>query len=206
MRGLAHVSLSALGVVTAFLVLSAPLAGATATLPSGERVQGQSTTEPAYNDMTGQLIFIKTPNHAPFPVNSNNSSWAPLYIVMYPAGSTVGTLNCMGVPGNCPDHDGEVAGAATQIMPNVYGTNASLVPGHDHLLAAPGSGGDFNIAWQVILVLFTDATFANQHLTTLAQLTTALGEHQIIEVPTPIVFHCSVAPEVVYDHGTPVGA
>jgi hypothetical protein len=32
----------------------------------------------------------------------------------------------------------------------------------------PGSGGDFNIAWEPILVLFTTATAANTRLTTLA--------------------------------------
>lgn len=200
----ASVGIGAFGVLTAMLLLSAPLAAATVTLPSGERTQGQSTIEPAYDDMTGHLIYIKTPNHAPFPVNSNNSSWAPLYIVLYPAGTTVGTLNCMGVPGNCPDHDGEVAGAATAIMPSVYGTNPALVPGHDHLLAAPGSGGDFNIAWHVFLVLFTNASFANNHITTLWALNNATANHQVIVIPSAIVFHCSVAPEVVYDHATPV--
>jgi hypothetical protein len=195
-----------MGVLTAVLLLAAPIASATSTLPSGEHTVGQSTVEPAYNDMNGQIVYILTPNHAPFPVNSNNRSWAPLYIVLYPAGSTVGTLNCMGVPGNCPDHDGEVAGAATAIMPGVYGSDPTKVIGHDHLLAAPASGGDFNIAWQVYLVLFTNASFVNQHITTLSALTNASGLGEVIEVPTPIVFHCSVVPAAVYNGGTPVSA
>ncbi len=35
-------------------------------------------------------------------------------------------------------------------------------------MTVPGSGGDFNIAWEPILVLFTTATAANTRLTTLA--------------------------------------
>ncbi len=193
----------AFALLAGVLLLAAPAASATATLPSGEHAIGQSTVEPAYNDMNGQITYLLTPNHAPFPVKSNNSSWAPLYIVLYPNGSTVGTLDCMGIPGNCPDHDAEVAGAAMEIMPSVYSVG---VIGHDHLVATPGSGGDFNIAWQVYLVLFTNTTFVNNHITTLSGLDAALQAHQVIAVPSAIVFHCSVVPEVVYDHGTPVEA
>jgi len=112
----------------------------------------------------------------------------------------------MGVPGNCPDHDGAVAAAATAIMPSVYGTDLTTVIGHDHLAASPGSHGDFNVAWQVYLVLFTSTTYANQHITTLAQLDAAQSGHQVVLVATPIVFHCGVVPAAVYDHGTPVGS
>lgn len=198
---------AALAAVALGLVLMTPAVGApTVNLPSGEHMIGQVAVEPAYNDMNGQLVYLLTPFHAPLPVHANNSSWAPLYIVLYPAGSTVGTLNCMGVPGNCPDHDGLVAGVATTVMPGVYGTNASTVIGHDHLLAPPASGGDFNIAWHVFLVLFTNSSFVNNHLTTLSAIETALGAHQVIEIPTPIVFICAVVPSVIYAHGTPIGA
>lgn len=202
-----NTAVAALAAVAFGLLLTAPMAGATATtLPTGEHAFGQGTVEPAYNDVNGQIVYLLTPNHAPFPVKSNNSSWAPLYIVLYPAGSTVGTLNCMGIPGNCPDHDLEVAGAATAIMPGVYGTDPTTVIGHDHLLAPPASGGDFNIAWHVFLVLFTNSSFVNQHITTEAALENATEAHQVIEVPTPIVFMCAVVPAVVYNHGMPVGA
>lgn len=201
--GISGIVSLALAVVAGALLATAPVASATAVLPSGEHQVGQSTIEPAYDDMNGQIVYLLTPDHVADPVHSNNSSWAPLYIVLYPNGSTVGTLNCMGIPGNCPDHDGAVAGAAMAIMPSVYSVG---VIGHDHLVATPGSGGDFNIAWHVYLVLFTDPSFVNNHITTLSELDSALGAGQVIEVPTPIVFHCTVVNHAVYDHGTPVGS
>jgi hypothetical protein len=88
------------------------------------------------------------------------------------------------------------------IMPSVYGGG---VIGHDHLMAGPASGGDFNIAWEPVLVLFTSTAAANEHITTLAQITAALARHDVIEVPIPqATFHCSVVPAVVYWNGTPV--
>jgi hypothetical protein len=108
----------------------------------------------------------------------------------------------MGVPGNCPDHDGLVAGAAMAIVSGLYGGG---VIGHDHLEAGPGSGGDFNIAWEPVLVLFTSKAAANEHIKTLAQITAAVSRGDVIEVPAPsLTFHCSVVPAVVYNHGTPV--
>ncbi len=186
-------------------VLAAPMARADGSLPSGENMVGQSTVEPAYNDMNGNIIYLLTPINAPFPVVSNPTASAPLYLVVYPAGSGVGTLNCMGVPGNCPDHDGLIAGVATTIMPSVYGTNPSLVPGHDHLVAAPGSGGDFNIAWHVWIILFTNAPAATQHITTLDGVTQVLTSGDAIKVDAGFAFMCAVVPAAVYNHGTPVG-
>jgi hypothetical protein len=172
-------------------------------LPSGERMNGQSSVEPVYDDMTGQIAFVSTPIHVANPVHTNPRAWAPIYLPVYPVGSTVGILNCMGAPGNCPDHAGLVAGAAATIMSNVYKDG---VIGHDHLEAGPGSGGDFNIAWQPVLVLFTSKAAANEHITTLAQITAAVGRGDAIEVWTQgLTFHCSVVPAVVYWHGTPVG-
>jgi hypothetical protein len=140
-----------LALSVAFGVSSAAAGG----LPSGERINGQSSVEPVYNDATGTIAYVATPIHAPNPVHTNPRAWAPIYLPVYPVGSTEGaTLNCMGVL-NCPDHAGLVAGAAAQIMPSVYGGG---VIGHDHLLAVPGSGGDFNIAWQPVLVLFTSTS------------------------------------------------
>lgn len=178
---------------------AAPVRAATA---SGERMHGQSSVEPVYDDMTGAVAFVSTPIYVANPVNANPRSWAPFYLPVYPVGSSVGTLDCMGVPGNCPDHDGLIAGAAMGIMPSVYGGG---VIGHDHLMAGPGSGGDFNIAWEPVLVLFTNAAAANEHVTTLAQINWLLAHHDVIEVPIPpATFHCSVVPAVVYWNGTPV--
>jgi hypothetical protein len=174
---------------------------ADANVPSGERINGQSTLEPAYDDMTGNQIYLNTPNNA--HLNANPRAWAPLYVVEYPKDATVGTLQCAHIPAdNCPDHGPLIAGVAASIMPSVYGAGAL---GHDHLLAAPGSGGDFNIAWEPYLVLFTNAAAANTHITTLAQLQWALNSGNAISVPLPqATFHCSVVSGAVYDHATPV--
>lgn len=174
-------------------------------LPSGERMLGQSSIEPAYDDVSGRLIFLLTPIKSPFPTHTSPRAVAPLYLVEYPPGSTVGTMNCMGVPGNCPDHDGEVAGAATSIMPLVYGTNPLLVPGHDHLVAAPGSGGDFNVAWEVVEVLFTNKAAGNTHLTTDEAVDDAVARGDAIKVDLGFAFHCSVVAAAAYFRGTPIG-
>jgi hypothetical protein len=103
---------------------------------------------------------------------------------------------------NCPDHGLQLAGLAKSAQPAVYGNG---VWGHDHLLAAPGSGGDFNILWEPIAVLFTSAAAANTHITTLAQLHMAEAHSQVIEIPLPpATFHCSVVPAAPYNNGTPV--
>jgi hypothetical protein len=83
-----------------------------------------------------------------------------------PVGASVGTLQCAHLPADtCPDPGPQIAGAAASIVPAIYDNG---VLGHDHLMTVPVSGGDFNIAWEPILVLFTTATAANTRLTTLA--------------------------------------
>ncbi len=171
-----------------------------AALPSGERAHGQVSVEPAYNDQTGSIIFLATPLGAPFPTHTSEHAVAPLYLVEYPPGSNMGTLNCMGIPGTCPDHDAEVAGAAVSIMPSVYGTNVAAIPGHDHLVSAPGSGGDFNIAWEVHEILFTSAA-AVTHITTEAQLDALLAAHKVIDVDLGFAFTCAVVPATTYWRG-----
>ena len=175
------------------------------TQPSGERQFGQSSVEPAYDDQTGATIYLLTPDKAPFPSKSNAHAVAPLYLVEYPPGTTVTGFDCAGIPGNCPDHDAEVAGAAVGMMPSVYGTNVAAVPGHDHLVSPPASGGDFNVAWEVVEVLFTNKAAANTRLTTEAAIDTAVAHHDAIKVDLGFAFHCSVVPATVYWKGTPVG-
>jgi hypothetical protein len=109
----------------------------------------------------------------------------------------------MGVPGNCPDHDGLVAGAATAIMPGVYGSNPAAVPGHDHLVGAAVTKGDFNVAWHVYLELFTSSG-AVTHITTLSELNTAKGSGSVRQVDSGIVFLCAIVSESAYLHGIPV--
>jgi len=87
------------------------------------------------------------------------------------------------------------------IMPSVYGGGTI---GHDHLVAPPGHEGDFNIAWEVIEVLFTSKAAANTHLTTLAAVNNAIATHNAIAVDLGFAFHCSVVPAAAYNAGTPV--
>jgi len=185
------------------------------SLPSGERLTGGTAShggavlEPVYDDMTGQIRYVSTPRGAPNPVNSNPVASAPFYLPVYPAGSAVGvTLNCQDVPAeNCPDHGPAVAGLARALEPGVYGGG---VIGHDHLMAGPGSGGDFNVAWVPTLVLFTSTAAANTHITTLTQLNAMLQQGSVIEVRLDgtggfpnLTFHCSVVSAAVYARGVP---
>lgn len=174
-------------------------------VPSGERHHGMVTVEPAYDDISGKLIYLATPDKSPFPTHTNWHSVAPLYLVVYPASaSNLGPFNCTGVPGNCPDHSAPFAGMATSLFPAVYGTNPLLVPGHDHLVAGPASHGDFNVAWQVIPVLFTGAGPIT-HITTEAALEDAVAAGTVEEEAPVVTFHCSVVSARSYWVGTPVG-
>ncbi|HET7338848.1 MAG TPA: hypothetical protein VFK22_04815, partial [Candidatus Dormibacteraeota bacterium] len=185
-----------------------PVNALAGSLPSGERSHGNVTIEPAYDDMTGGIVFLQTPNQlAPLgPTNViqnvNGRAVAPLYLVVYPPG-TSGTFNCMGVPGNCPDHGGAIAGLASSVVPSVY-TSASAVPGHDHLVGVAKTGGDFNAAWHVYVELFT-SNAAVRHITLLSDLNAAKATGDVREVDTGIVFLCAVVSESSYVAGTPVG-
>ncbi len=178
-------------------------AAAAASIPSGERILGQSVLEPVFDDTTGNVTYVMTPLNA--PLNANPKSWAPFYVPVYPlsASASVGTVMCTHLPAdNCPDHGPGIAVAAASIVPAVY--NAGVL-GHDHMMEPPGSGGDFNIAWEPILVLFTKPEFANTRLTTLAQINAAVSSGQAIEVKDPIhTFHCEVVPANIYANSTPV--
>ena len=175
-------------------------------MPTGERIHGNTAVEPAYDDMTGGLIYLSTPGHlAPLgPTNViqkvNPHAVAPLYLIVYPAG-TPGTLNCMGVPGNCPDHDGAIAALASSTVPSVY-PDPNAIPGHDHLVGVARTGGDFNAAWRVYVELFTSAA-AVRHITVLSDLNAAKASGDITEVDTGIVFLCSVVSESAYLAGSP---
>ena len=208
-RRLVFMAVAASALVTGLSVLPA---GAS-SLPSGERLvggtpsHGGTVLEPVYDDMTGQIRYVSTPRGAPNPVNSNPVAAAPFYLPVYPAGSTVPTLNCQDVPTEtCPDHGPAVAGLAQALEPGVYGGG---VLGHDHLMAGPGSHGDFNVAWVPTLVLFTPGA-AITHITTLAQLNALIASGDVITVPLDgtngfpnLTFHCSVVTAAVYAQGRP---
>jgi hypothetical protein len=178
-----------------------------AALPTGERQLGQSIIEPAYNDLDGVFTYLLTPIKAPLLANGN--AVAPLYAIMYPTtvAAVIGTVNCQHQPmDNCPDHGPELAGLAKAMLPDVYGSG---VWGHDHLLSAPPSpppgGGDFNIAWLPVVVLFKSQQAASNHITTLSELSAARAAGELVEIPLPAAtFHCSTVPATTYNLGTPV--
>lgn len=192
----------------AAVAISTPASAATLT-PSGERHIGQDTLEPGYDAAhAGVLTYLLTPDNAPDPVNANPKAWAPIYIPVYPVGSTAATtFNCQHAPvENCPDHGALVAGAAQAISVNAgFGdVYAAGVAGHDHVLDIPG-GDDFNIAWEPILVLFTSSSAANQRLVTDDAILTAAAHGTVILVPAPqLTFDCAVVSEAVWDHATPI--
>jgi hypothetical protein len=186
----------------ALLIVVAAIAGATGSIPSGERAMGQSVIEPVYNaEKAGVIGFVSTPTHA--PMNANPHAWSPIFVPVYPVGSTVGPLLCQHTPApdNCPTHGDGIAGAAAAIVPSVYGSG---VLGHDHVMDFPG-GADFNVAWEPILVLFTSKAAANQHLVTDAQIAAAVAGGDAIEIPVPsATFHCAVVAAAVWALGTPL--
>jgi hypothetical protein len=209
------------GSVTVLGGFAASAASSTGPPPSGQRMYGNTTfssaaghftggggaIEPAYDDTTGGVVYIQTPNRSQAHPNAHNV--APLYLPVYPAGSGIdpSTLDCTHVPAdNCPDHGPAVAGAAATIDPGVYSDLAghNLVVGHDHLLGIASSGGDFNVLWEPTLVLFTSVAAASQHITTLAQINAAVGAGEAFLVPLPqLDFHCSVVSAAAYQRATP---
>jgi hypothetical protein len=131
---------------------------------------------------------------------------------VYPAGSGIdpASLNCAHVPAdNCPDHGPLVAGGAAQIEPSVYTdptTGANTVIGHDHLVGVAKTGGDFNVLWVPVLVLFTSVDASKTQITSIAQIKAleAATPPQAFEVQLPpLTFHCSVASVAGYNHATP---
>lgn len=158
---------------------------------SGQRAFGQVTVEPAVDYATGNEIFLLTPDHAPLPSKAAQRAHAPLYLVLYPAESTIdaNTVNCQ--PVNC-DH---------------VQTFAYPLKGHDHLVGMPHTG-DFNVAWDVVLVAFTDKGFTdgaiNHRILTLDQLNKALGAGEVVPIGPVTSFNCSITSITTYLLGTPL--
>jgi hypothetical protein len=205
------------GLVTAFGVFAGSVASSASGDPSGQVTYGNSTfsmatmtftggggtIEPAYNDTTGTLIYLQTPNGA--HVHPSDHNTAPLYLPVYPKGSMdPASLNCAHLPAdNCPDHGNIVAGLAESADPAVYGGG---VAGHDHLAGIASSGGDFNVIWEPVVVLFNPGAPIT-HMTTLAQIQKAEKAGQVTLIPLPPAsFHCSVVSAAAYARGTPAPA
>ena len=190
-------------VLVAIVTVLTGVTGASAQLPSGERQLGQTILEPGYDDRTGNLIYIMTPVGAPNPSHANAHAVSPLYLIVYPnsAADSVGTMNCAHEGGdNCPDHGPAIADLAQAVVPGVYGNG---VWGHDHIMAGPG-GSEFNVAWHVVVVLFTNSAAANTHITTEDQLDAALDAGDAFTIETPIIFNCNLVSRATYSRATPI--
>src|SRR5207249_10308380 len=76
--------------------LAATVAATAATagsIPSGERLLGQSVLEPVYDDeRAGVMGFVSTPLHA--PLKANAGAWVPFFRPVYSVGSSVGRHRC----------------------------------------------------------------------------------------------------------------
>jgi hypothetical protein len=181
---------------------------------SGQRAFGQATVEPSFSDADGSTVFLLTPSKSPLPSQSNPRASAPMFIPMYPASSTIdpATLNCQ--PHNC-DHlnvlpfpaPGYPNGGPTCAALGFPAGGCALVLGHDHLIGVRPAG-DFNVAWHVILVVFTPQAFAdgaiNTRVTTLQDVRSLEASGDAFEASTPITFNCSIVSEAVYVQGTPL--
>jgi len=176
------------------------------SLPSGERQLGRAVLEPAYDDRYGTIVYLSTPIGAPFPSKSNVHSTSPLYLVEYPnsASGIVGTMNCAHQPAdNCPDHGPGIAQFAASQFPTVYGPpDGSGVWGHDHLVDGPG-GSEFNVAWTVHLIFFTNVAASHQHITTDAQVDDLLKHGDAVDIPD-VTFQCAVVNGAAYNRATPL--
>jgi hypothetical protein len=181
-------------------------------------------------EKSGEIGYVSTPNQTQHPVPSNPKSWSPIYVVEYPttyqfatdgSGAT-GPLNCehyQGTPetDNCPSHGNDLAGIAhfcldSSVVPapnnpcddsttaaavqNVYQYGEA---GHDHVMDFHG-GADWNVAWEPILVLFTDADYANNNrLLTDSDIATAVADGKAVEMELPFAtFHCAQVSKSVW--------
>lgn len=193
--------LAAVALVT--VVLLGDVAGAVDQVPSGQRQLGQSIVEPVYDAQhAGAIGFIKTPEHA--PVRSDEAARRPLYLPVYPEGASVGALICPHVPvDTCPDHGPVIAGLAQSVAPEVYGVG---VVGHDHLAALRGAGGEgAGVILEPVVVLFTSAAAARQHLLTEADVLAAVARGDAMTIALPgAALHGELVPTEVWTLATPV--
>lgn len=175
----------------AVLVAAVPASASSTTWFTGQRNFAGASIEPAVDMATGSEIFLLTPIHA--QTNANPRAHAPLYLVMYPATSTVpaSSLNCQ--PTNC-DHA------------NTGPYGAAGYAGHDHLVGMPHTG-DFNIAWDVYPIIFTPKGFAdgaiNHRILTATDLWAALNSHDAVMVGPVHMFNCNPVSVSTYMLGTP---
>lgn len=184
---------------------------------SGQRVHGQYEIEAGFDDAAGSVIYLKTPLNAPLPTHTSPEATAPFFEFMYPVSSAIpaNDLNCQ--PTNCnhvnvlpfanPDY-GVLPGSDQACTDFNGGASCSPVKGHDHLVGIASTGGDFNVAWHVFLVIFTHSAFEdgaiNTRVTTLSQLQALVDKGDAQFVDSGISFHCSVTSQRTYEIATPL--
>jgi hypothetical protein len=194
---------------------------------SGQTAFGQATVEAALDDATGNVVFLLTPNGAPLPSKANEHAQDTMYIPVYPASSTVAgsDLDCQtgaGIgAGNCnhlqvlpfsdPAYDSDPAdesGSSKACQDYNSGNPCTVYLGHDHLIGVPSTGGGFNVAWAVKLVVFTPKGIGdgaiNKRVTTLSDVDALVANGEAAVAPTPIVFNCQIVAQRVYEKGAPV--
>lgn len=186
------------------LVLAATGSGAAAgSPPTGERTFHNNRLEPAYNAANpGQVGYFMEPAGQ---IDTPPTAWAPIYVVVYPTGTTAAsTFNCMHFgpsDDNCPSHGDTIAGLAAAQVPSVYGDG---VAGHDHVLDFPG-GDDFNIAWEPVVVLFMSKEAANEHVLSDDRIMQLKDEGKVKLIALPArTFLCAIVPQAIWDMATPV--
>jgi hypothetical protein len=188
---------------------------------SGQTAFGQATVEPAFDDVTGNIVFLLTPDNAPLPSNAPPAAQDILYLPVYPTASTVAASDLDCQPDNCNhlnvlpfpnrnyDSDpGDLAGTSKACIDYNSGKPCTVYKGHDHLAGVPSTGGKFSVAWHVELVLFTGKGFTDgaidTRITTLSQIDALVLSGDAVMAPTPIVFNCQVVPETAYNRGAPL--
>lgn len=194
---------------------------------SGQTAFGQVSVEPAFDDATGNVVFLLTPNGAPLPSKANSHAQDTLYIPVYPTNSTISPshLQCQTGEatnsGNCnhlqvlpffdPHYDrnaDDENGSSRACQDYNGGKPCTVYLGHDHLIGVPKTGGAFNVAWAVKLVIFTPTGIGdgaiNKRITTLSDLDSLIVNKDVAIAPTPIVFNCSIVSQTVYERGAPL--
>ena len=162
----------------------------------------QSVVEPTYNGMDGSFSFPLTPNHR--NLNPNAPLAGLSHHVSTDVKDTIGTVICAHQPlDNCGPRP---AGWPRRGDVAVY---ANGVWGHDHIAdmpTAPGlGGGEFEVSWLPIMVLFNSLETASMHFTTTDEVEQAEALGLITEVPLPPAsFHGSPVSAAVYAKGIPV--
>lgn len=200
------------------IALTALVAFASTTInahgQTGQRSFGQSTVEPAIDYSTGNTIYLLTPDKGPFPSKANAAAaTAPLYLPLYPMSSTISAddLDCQ--PTNCdhanvlPFANSDYGAASAQACADFNGGQpCSWVKGHDHLVGAANTNGDFNVAWTVKPVVFLHKAFTdgkiNERITTLNQLMSLVASEDVAIAPDLVTFNCSITSVQTYENGT----